>query len=68
MPSEAREGCGRGNCERAANHHFDCLHYDSYQGRDKVHCTFGSIDTCAGTAGDVSGRFIHALDWSDGGS
>jgi hypothetical protein len=46
-------------------HTLDCFYYE---GRDKVLCVFGSIIACAGTASDVSERFLHALDWSDGGS
>lgn len=39
--------------------------HDRYQGRDKVLSIFGSFVSCAGTASDVSGRFIYAMDWSD---
>jgi hypothetical protein len=42
--------------------------HDDCQCQDKVFSIFEGIVACAGTAGDVSSRFIHALDWSDGGT
>ena len=42
--------------------------HDDCRCQDKVLPIFEGIVTCAGNTGDVSGRFIHALDWSDGGS
>jgi hypothetical protein len=42
--------------------------HDGYQNREKILFSFGDIVACAGTAGDVSRRFIHALDWGDGGN
>jgi len=41
--------------------------HDGYHCRDKVLSIFGSFVACTGTASDLSGRFIYALDWSDGG-
>lgn len=42
--------------------------HDNCQYRDEVLSVFEGIVTCAGATGDVSSRFIYALDRSDGGT